>query len=99
MQVDGPFFVVSLIQYAGSWNGGFFTYGTNELADGETFTAGLNTWQIHYDAITGGLNFAGEYGGGGQFVMLTAIPEPGSWLAVGCLVGSGALLRIRRRVP
>jgi len=28
---------------------------------------------------------------------LTAIPEPGSWCALGCLVGSGALLRTRRR--
>ena len=48
-------------------------------------------------AITGGLNFASEYGSGGQFVTLTAIPEPGSWLALGCLVGSGILLRSRRR--
>ena len=28
---------------------------------------------------------------------LTAVPEPGSLLALGCLIGSGALLRSRRR--
>jgi len=30
-------------------------------------------------------------------VALAAIPEPGSMLALGCLIGSGALLRNRRR--
>jgi hypothetical protein len=34
---------------------------------------------------------------GFQLVELTAIPEPGSLLALGCLVGSGAFLRNRRR--
>ncbi|MEI6607871.1 MAG: autotransporter-associated beta strand repeat-containing protein, partial [Verrucomicrobiota bacterium] len=72
----------SLINYAGTWNGGFFTYAGNELTNHEVFTAGLNTWQINYDAISGGLNFATEYTGG-HFVTLTAVPEPGSWLALG----------------
>ena len=87
---------LSLINYTGTWNGGFFTYGTNELANGEVFTAGLNTWRINYDAVSGGLNFATEYTGG-HFVTLTAVPEPGSWIALGCLVGSGVCLRSRRR--
>lgn len=41
----------------------------------------------------------GSYPGfsGFQLVELTAIPEPGSLLALGCLVGSGAFLRSRRR--
>jgi hypothetical protein len=33
----------------------------------------------------------------GSLVNLTAIPEAGGLLAVGCLVGSGVWLRIRRR--
>ena len=87
---------LSLINYAGEWNHGYFTYGTNQLTDGEVFTAGLNTWQIRYGATTGGLNFATEYTpASGSFVNLTAVPEPGSLFALGCLVGSGVLLRRR----
>ncbi len=88
---------LTLINYAGKWNGGFFTYGTNTLENHEVFTAGRNTWQINYGATTGGMNFASEYNFSGSFVTLTAIPEPGSLLAIGCLVGSGAFLRARRR--
>ena len=87
---------LSLINYAGTWNGGFFTYATNELVNGEVFNAGLNTWRINYDAVSGGLNFATEYTGG-HFVTLTAVPEADSWIALGCLVGSGICLRTRRR--
>jgi fibronectin-binding autotransporter adhesin len=91
-----PNTTLSLINYTGTLNSGFFTYDSNELSDGEQFTAGLNTWQINYDAISGGINFASEYHVGGKFITLTAVPEPGSWLALGCLVGSGAFLRRRR---
>ena len=87
---------LSLINYAGTWNGGFFTYETNELTNGEVFSAGPNQWRINYDATRGGLNFASEYTSG-HFVTLTAVPEPGPWLALGCLLGSGALLRRRNR--
>jgi hypothetical protein len=90
-----PNTTLSLINYTGTLNSGFFTCDSNELSDGEQFTAGLNTWQINYDAISGGLNFATE-STSGHFVTLTAVPEPGSWLALGCLVGSGAFLRRRR---
>jgi autotransporter-associated beta strand protein len=90
-----PLTTLSLINYTGTWNGGFFTCGTNELANGEVFSAGLNTWQIHYDAIDGGMNFASE-NTAGHFVNLTAVPEPGSWLALSGLLGSGVLLRRRR---
>ena len=86
---------LSLINYTGTWNGGFFTYGTSELSNGEVFTAGSNQWQINYDALTGGLNFASEYTSG-HFVTLTAVPEPGSWLTLGCLLGSGTFLRRRK---
>jgi len=94
---------LSLIKYAGTWNGGFFTYAGNELGNNEVFTAGPNTWRINYGATVGGLNFASEYGEpGGRFinltaVNLTAVPEPGSWIALGCLIGSGAFLRRRHR--
>ena len=87
---------LSLINYAGTWNGGFFTYGGTTLSNNSTFTAGLNTWRINYDALSGGLNFATDYTSG-HFVTLTAVPEPASWLALGCLVGSGFLLRRRIR--
>jgi autotransporter-associated beta strand protein len=93
----------SLIKYAGAWNGGFFTYAGNELSNNEVFTAGLNTWKIIYNAgnTEGGINFATEYNDlSGQFVnltSLTAIPEPGGLLTLGCLVGSGVFLRSRRR--
>ena len=40
---------LSLIQYVGNWNGGFFTYGSNELTDGEQFTDTYsNHWTISY---------------------------------------------------
>ena len=90
-----PATTLSLINYAGAWNGGFFTCDSLSLANGATFTAGLNTWRINYDATSGGLNFATEYSGG-HFVTLTAIPEPGSWLALACLLGTGTLLRRSR---
>jgi len=63
------------------------------------FTYG-NQWTIRYDAIGGGDNFATPLTGR-HFISLsnlTSIPEPGSLLALGCLVGSGAFLRTRRRV-
>ena len=87
--------ILTLINYAGVLNGGFF-YGT-ALDEGDTFIAGLNTWKINYVAATGGLNFTGVLNPGSHFINLTAIPEPGSLLALGCLVGSGMLLRSRRR--
>jgi autotransporter-associated beta strand protein len=92
---------LSLIQYAGAWNGGFFTYDSNVLANNASFTDTYgNAWKITYNATAGGLNFANELPGGGSFVTLsnlTAVPEPGSLFAIGCLIGSGALLRSRRR--
>ena len=91
---------LSLIQYVGNWNGGFFTYGSNELTDGEQFTdAYSNHWTIRYAADTGGANFASAIPESHFITLsnLTAIPEPGSWLALGCLVGSGMMLRSRRR--
>jgi autotransporter-associated beta strand protein len=86
---------LSLINYTGTLNGGFF-YADHQLADHSVITAGHNTWQINYGATSGGLNFASDVTTG-NFVTLTAVPEPGSWIVLGCLVGSGFVLRRRNR--
>ncbi len=86
----------SLFNYSGTWNSGIFTFGGNAIADDTTFTAGLNTWQIDYNAEDGGENFTGEYlGGSDSFVNITAVPEPASAVLGG--LGLLALLRRRRR--
>ena len=91
---------LSLIQYAGTWNGGFFSYGGTSLGNNQPFTdVNGNHWKITYNSDIGGLNFATAIPGS-HFVTLsnlTAVPEPGTLLALGCLIGSGAFLRTRRR--
>jgi autotransporter-associated beta strand protein len=69
----------SLINYSGTWNNGLFTYNSNQIADGGTFTAGLNTWRLDYAEATGGVNFTGDYIPG-SFVNITAVPEPATWV-------------------
>jgi fibronectin-binding autotransporter adhesin len=85
-----PGSTLSLLNYSGAWNNGLFTFGT-ALADGDTFTAGLNTWLIDYDATTGGQNFNQDFVTG-RFVNITAIPEPGA-----TLLASLSLLALARR--
>ena len=95
----------SLINYTGVVSGDFFFgagAGAVELTGAEPFIAGLNKWTINYIATEGGINFSGDQVGG-HFInitagALTAVPEPGSLLALGLLVGSGAFLRSRRKV-
>ncbi len=84
--------VFTLINYTGAWNSGIFSFGGDALADGDTFTAGLNTWRIDYDAVSGGSNFSDEHVAG-NFVNITAIPEPSAAL----LGGLGLLALLRRR--
>ena len=103
-----PNTTLALISYNGEWNGGFFSRDSTVLTEGAQFSVGANTWQIHYEDTDGGTNFTGNYAGGdhikGHFINLTnnltnsitAIPEPGSWLALTCLVGAGACFRSRR---
>ncbi|KAB2637795.1 MAG: hypothetical protein DVB25_09315 [Verrucomicrobia bacterium] len=86
---------LALINYTGTLDGGFF-YANHLVADHSLVTVGHNTWQINYGATSGGLNFASDYTPG-NFVTLTAVPEPGSWIVLGCLVGSGFILRRRNR--
>lgn len=85
--------VLSLINYSGTWNNGVFTFGGNDLANGEEFSDGLNTWRIDYNSATGGSNFSGEYITG-SFVNLTAVPEPS--IAFLGMLGALSLLRRRR---
>jgi autotransporter-associated beta strand protein len=89
---------LSMIQYTGALlgSGGFF-FGATALTEGTVFNDGHNHWRISYVAETGGLNFATSMPGSHFITLsnLTAIPEPGSLLALGCLIGSGALFRRR----
>jgi autotransporter-associated beta strand protein len=81
----------SLLNYTGTWVGQF-TYGGNPLAEGDFFTEGLNTWQITYSDTSGGQNYTTEYAAG-NFVNITAIPEPRA-----ALLGSlGVFMLFRRR--
>jgi hypothetical protein len=89
--------IFTLMNYIGTWNGGLFVRGENELENGEEFLAGQNRWRITYDATEGGLNFTEDYlsGESSRFVIITAtgVPEPSSAL-VGAL---GGLLLLRRK--
>jgi hypothetical protein len=90
----------SLINYS-LWDGNIFTLGEGpgslRLADGDTFTVGLNTWQIDYDATVPGVNFSSESIYAGSITITAVVPEPGSLSAL--LAGAGilALYRHRRR--
>jgi autotransporter-associated beta strand protein len=70
----------TLINYSGTWNTNYFTFGEMLLTNNATFAAGLNTWQITYNATNGGSNFAGEYfGDGSSYVNIAAVPEPSTY--------------------
>jgi len=95
-----PNTTLSLIQYVGNWNGGIFTYGDSTLLENNGVFADTynNHWRISYNSASGGANLATSIPGS-HFVTLTsltAIPEPDSLLALGCLIGSGVLLRRRK---
>ncbi len=85
----------TLINYENDWNGGLFTVAGDAIDNGNTFTVGLNTWQLVYDATSGGSNFSSQYTHA-NFVNIVAVPEP----PVLALLAAGGLglWGIRRRV-
>jgi autotransporter-associated beta strand protein len=84
----------TLINYSGDWNDGLFTYNSSQIADGGTFTAGLNTWRLEYAESTGGVNFTSDYISG-SYVNITAVPEPATWILLAA--GLTTLVVFRRR--
>ena len=90
----------ALINYAGAWNGGLFTYNGTELADGVWFLVGSQEWQIDYNrtSSSGLANFTGDYLTGGSFVAITAVPEPSTWaMALAGLAAGGLMIRRSRQ--
>jgi fibronectin-binding autotransporter adhesin len=85
----------TLINYDGEWNDGLFTIDGNVIANGGTFTLGLNTWQLDYDSSTGGSNFTGQYLPDSSFVNIVAVvPEPS---AIALLTGGLCAVMFFRR--
>jgi len=91
---DGTTF--SLFNYNGTWNSGLFNVGASEIANGDTFTAGLNTWQLNYDETVAGSNFSGEHVYL-NFVNIVAVPEPATLALLGAGVAIVGLTVLRRR--
>jgi fibronectin-binding autotransporter adhesin len=91
--------ILSLINYSGSWNGGFFHSGGAALTDGSLFSVGDHQWRIDYDAPLGGLDHTGDFLPDSRFVNVVAVPEPsaGGLLAIGLLGPGWAWRRPRRR--
>lgn len=90
-----PGTIFALVNYTGAWNTGTFSFGGTPLADGDTFTAGLNDWRIDYASGSGGVNFSADYTAG-SFVTITAVPEPAIPLC-GCVVTAVAARCFGRR--
>ncbi|MFD0895240.1 autotransporter-associated beta strand repeat-containing protein [Luteolibacter ambystomatis] len=86
--------VFALVNYTGTWNGGYFTFSGDTLTEGEQFHALDNDWVINYQNSTGGQNFTGDYVPG-QFVTLTVVPEPG--VVMPGVIGLSILMLRRRR--
>jgi autotransporter-associated beta strand protein len=89
-----PGTILTLVNYGGDWNGGFFSLNGTTLAQGSQFTTGGTVWAIDYSATTGGLNFQSDQITG-RFINMTAVPEPSTYalLALGALVWAGLARR------
>ncbi|MBP7951534.1 MAG: autotransporter-associated beta strand repeat-containing protein [Verrucomicrobiales bacterium] len=83
---------LTLISYSGAWNGGLFKLGGNTLADDSLFAFSGMDWKFNYNDSSAGGNWSGDLTGPG-FVTMTAVPEPGRLLFVGC----SFLVLLRRR--
>ncbi len=86
----------TLMNYSGTWNGGLLNVGLSEIPDGGTFIVDLNTWQLDYNATSGGVNFPTQYVNL-NYVNITAVPEP-SILFLLAAGGIGGLMYRRRRL-
>jgi autotransporter-associated beta strand protein len=90
--------IFAMINYAGAWNGGLFTYGGNVLSDGERFMVGEQQWEIDYNRTSsvGLANFTGDYLPSSNFVAITAVPEPSTLVLMAIGAGLAACLRCSR---
>ena len=90
--------ILSLVNYGGDWNGGFFSLNGTSLGQGDQFTAGGTVWSIDYTATSGGLNFQSDQLTG-KFINVTAVPEPSTYalLALGAIIWAGFAGRRRNR--
>ncbi len=86
----------TLINYDGVWNDGLFTVGGHEILNAGTFTVGLNTWRLDYDATAGGENFSGQYVHA-NYVNIVAVPEPGTIVMLVSAAALGFCLIRRKR--
>jgi fibronectin-binding autotransporter adhesin len=66
----------------------------NGLAEGSSFSSGSYTFKIFYDGVASTL---AESGGNDIILEVTAVPEPGTWLA-GALAVIGVTLTQRKRL-
>ena len=89
-----PGTILTLINYGGNWNGGFFSFNGTSLAQGNQFTAVETVWSINYTATSGGLNFPADQITG-KFINVTAVPEPSTFalFALGAIVWAGLARR------
>jgi fibronectin-binding autotransporter adhesin len=85
----------SLINYTGSWDAGLFTYSSSILTNGSTFAFNGQNWQIDYNATVGGSNFTSDQVAG-NFVNITAVPEPATWALLAFSLTTVMVLRRRR---
>lgn len=87
--------VYTLINYDGAWNGGTFEVAGLSIADGGRFNDGVNEWELNYDDVSGGLNFAGSQIAG-SYVTVRAVPELRSYALLLGLFALGLSARRRR---
>jgi len=88
---------LSLVEYAGVWNGGLFAWAGAPLGDGAAFMFADRLWQMTYGATSAGANVPGGSAFGGRYVNIVAVPEPAAWTLVAGACACGRLLPRRSR--